>query len=298
MEVFLTFDDGIHAGTAEVLTVLEKMKISATFFLVGKEMDSMYKWDPKKFLDTLKKIAEGHSIGNHSYSHTDEKYKDYYENDGVLSSSDGTRMSVEEDFDQGSSSIQDYLQLIYGDGYGKKIAGVGTKQEKLLARLPGRNTSYFSTGKNTVLNPPYIKCEPNTKKYSEQLFLKGYNVFGWNVEWNMSFDFHLNAAEQMAGKKTISPAEMYLKENRYKDRLLNDWSVVMDNIHRIVEKQQKVVLLMHDRAFRSTDLKESQKDLSISNTGFDPLNAETELEMLIGALIAQGAIFKTLDHFF
>lgn len=61
--VALTFDDGpdLH-WTPQVLEVLSKYNAKATFFLVGRQVD--------KYPDMVKRIeAEGHAIGNHTWSH-------------------------------------------------------------------------------------------------------------------------------------------------------------------------------------------------------------------------------------
>ncbi|MBD1371740.1 polysaccharide deacetylase family protein [Hazenella sp. IB182357] len=62
-KVALTFDDGPDRHyTYEILAILKKEQVSATFFVVGK-MAEIYP-------DVLKKMdQEGHIIGNHSYSH-------------------------------------------------------------------------------------------------------------------------------------------------------------------------------------------------------------------------------------
>lgn len=62
-EIILTFDDGPNINTTEmVLNTLNKFCLKATFFVVGRMVES----NPK----ILKKIIDnGHSIGNHSYSH-------------------------------------------------------------------------------------------------------------------------------------------------------------------------------------------------------------------------------------
>ena len=62
-EIWLTFDDGPDPlATPWILKTLKEKEIKATFFLIGKNM--------KKFPDLVEKIInEGHSIGNHSYSH-------------------------------------------------------------------------------------------------------------------------------------------------------------------------------------------------------------------------------------
>ena len=58
----LTFDDGPSEGTEEVLAILQKHKTPATFFQCGINVLRLP-------LVTLAVKAEGHEIGNHSYSH-------------------------------------------------------------------------------------------------------------------------------------------------------------------------------------------------------------------------------------
>jgi peptidoglycan-N-acetylglucosamine deacetylase len=61
--VFLTFDDGPDPYyTEKILDLLKRYQIVASFFVIGKAAE--------KFPDLLIKIRDqGHSIGNHSYSH-------------------------------------------------------------------------------------------------------------------------------------------------------------------------------------------------------------------------------------
>lgn len=60
--VYLTFDDGPSKYTAEVLDVLKREGITATFFVLGSGVE--------KYPDVVKRIAEeGHSLGNHTYDH-------------------------------------------------------------------------------------------------------------------------------------------------------------------------------------------------------------------------------------
>lgn len=61
--VMLTFDDGPHnPNTTKVLEVLKKHDVKALFFVIGKNIQGN---------ETILKqvIAEGHRIGNHSFSH-------------------------------------------------------------------------------------------------------------------------------------------------------------------------------------------------------------------------------------
>jgi peptidoglycan/xylan/chitin deacetylase (PgdA/CDA1 family) len=61
--VYLTFDDGPTPGITEwILSTLRRYDAKATFFVLGKNVE-MYP-------DLCRKIlAEGHRIGNHTYSH-------------------------------------------------------------------------------------------------------------------------------------------------------------------------------------------------------------------------------------
>lgn len=60
--VALTFDDGPSKNVNEILPLLAKYDVKATFFLIGNEIE--------KYPEEAGKIAEaGHQIGNHTYSH-------------------------------------------------------------------------------------------------------------------------------------------------------------------------------------------------------------------------------------
>lgn len=61
-KVYLTFDDGPSSNTADILDILKKYDVKATFFVVGKESESL-----KPLYQRI--IDEGHTLGIHSYSH-------------------------------------------------------------------------------------------------------------------------------------------------------------------------------------------------------------------------------------
>ena len=68
-KVYLTFDDGPSIYTDEILDILDRYHVKATFFVVGK--------DGSEAEAALQRIVEdGHTLGMHSYSH---KYKELYE---------------------------------------------------------------------------------------------------------------------------------------------------------------------------------------------------------------------------
>ena len=62
-EVALTFDDGPTEFTPKFLDILKENNIKATFFCIGKQIE--------KYPETFQRIiAEGHTIGNHTFSHS------------------------------------------------------------------------------------------------------------------------------------------------------------------------------------------------------------------------------------
>lgn len=71
--IYLTFDDGPGPYTAQLLDILAKYDVKATFFVTGNE----------KYRDMIgRAYSEGHSIGVHTYSH--EYYDIYYSESAFL----------------------------------------------------------------------------------------------------------------------------------------------------------------------------------------------------------------------
>ena len=60
--VALTFDDGPADDTEAVLKMLDEHNLKATFFMVGRQVER----HPEV---ARRVVAEGHEVGNHSYSH-------------------------------------------------------------------------------------------------------------------------------------------------------------------------------------------------------------------------------------
>ncbi|MGN1179897.1 MAG: polysaccharide deacetylase family protein [Suilimivivens sp.] len=89
-KVYLTFDDGPSSNTDEILDILKAYDVKATFFVVGKTDESS--------IEAYKRIvAEGHTLGMHSYSH---KYDEIYQS--------------EESFTEDLSKLQEYLYEVTG----------------------------------------------------------------------------------------------------------------------------------------------------------------------------------------
>ncbi len=105
--VYLTFDDGPSGHTSQILDILQKYNLKATFFVIGREgeeNEALYK----------RIVEEGHTLAMHSYSH---KYKDLY----------ASMESFVDDF----SKIQNYLYKVTG-------------KECLFYRFPGGSSNKVS----------------------------------------------------------------------------------------------------------------------------------------------------------
>ncbi|MEO8255505.1 MAG: polysaccharide deacetylase family protein [Flavobacterium sp.] len=68
-KIAITFDDGPSKFTLEILALLKKYDVKATFFCIGKNIEA--------HPEILKQIiANGHLVGNHSYNHS--PFFDFY----------------------------------------------------------------------------------------------------------------------------------------------------------------------------------------------------------------------------
>ena len=92
-EVCITFDDGPHPlSCRSILSTLKEKKVTATFFVVGKQVDG----NP----DLVKQIAEqGHELGNHTYDHIrldklsrEQVYDEINECDRAVENATGLKM--------------------------------------------------------------------------------------------------------------------------------------------------------------------------------------------------------------
>ena len=61
-QMAITFDDGPSAYTPQVLDILKQKGVPATFFVVGENAEKFPNYIRREY-------AEGHTIGNHTYSH-------------------------------------------------------------------------------------------------------------------------------------------------------------------------------------------------------------------------------------
>jgi peptidoglycan/xylan/chitin deacetylase (PgdA/CDA1 family) len=127
-EVVLTFDDGPAAPTPAVLNALAAECVKATFFLIGRNAETM----PQL---VKREIAEGHSVGHHSYSHPERTLR--------LMSEEAAKA----DIDKGIAAVEKA-------GYGEAAATPHTPffrfpgyadTKPLLAWLAGRGVTVFGS---------------------------------------------------------------------------------------------------------------------------------------------------------
>ncbi len=69
--IALTFDDGPSSTTSQVLDILDKYGVKATFFLIGQNING----NTRSILE--RQNAAGHELANHSYTHSDMTNMDW-----------------------------------------------------------------------------------------------------------------------------------------------------------------------------------------------------------------------------
>ncbi len=131
--VYLTFDDGVSSNTLSILDTLKSYGVPATFFVTGEADPTILK----------RMAAEGHAIGNHSYSH------DY-----------ATIYRSKEAFFTDFEKEQQYLESVLG-------------YRPTIVRLPG--------GSNNTVSKRY-GGEYVMQDITAALKAKGYVYTDWNCE--------------------------------------------------------------------------------------------------------------------
>lgn len=84
-ELYLTFDDGPHRVSNQILDLLDKYNAKATFFMLDGNM--------KQYPDAVKRMASsGHSIGMHGVTHNKQKF--YHSAQTVVAEMDQGRETI------------------------------------------------------------------------------------------------------------------------------------------------------------------------------------------------------------
>jgi len=194
--VSLTFDDGPLAGTDDCIDVLKSENVKGTFFMVGEHMisDQRKQW-------VRDAHNNGNLIGNHSYIHWHESSN--YDDPPVGK----TNAEWLENFQNNDAKIAEVLG-----------APVGTKYK--YSRLPGKNAWRAGDIK---------KDDGNSARVADHLSGNGYEIYGWDTEWNYGEDYTpIQTPQQMV--------------DIVKNLLQNGPTM----------KPRKVIVLMHDPMFRTS----------------------------------------------
>ncbi len=144
--IYLTFDDGPVKESEELLRIAMKDSIPINLFIIGKNVfasDSMTRLFNSYFNNPF--II----IGNHSFSHANKKYQQYY--------------------DSPENVVQDF-----------KLNNDTLRLTKKIARLPGRNAWRIKDKSRTDL--------PDAIAAADSLAAIGYSIFGWDLEWRYCSD--------------------------------------------------------------------------------------------------------------
>ena len=87
--IALTFDDGPGATTPQILALLKDHHIRATFFMLGDQVP-MYPQIAKQV------VADGHEVGNHTWSHFDFHKVKVHPSDVLIEELDKTEKAIEQ----------------------------------------------------------------------------------------------------------------------------------------------------------------------------------------------------------
>lgn len=140
--IYLTIDDAPLNGSDYIDSIIGDAKVKTNIFLVGNSIHGSHRF--RKYYNQMKEnpyIA----IYNHSYSHANNRYAQYYKNpENVLN-----------DFEKNQTDFNITHKI---------------------ARLPGRNLWQIGDRK---------KNHKQTGGTSAELLVQnGYQVFGWDIEWH------------------------------------------------------------------------------------------------------------------
>ena len=154
--IYLTIDDGPSAASFYLNNMIVADSVYLTMFVIG---DSVFQNKGNSIFYELYRLNPFVEIGNHSYSHANGRYQQYYQNSP----------NVIEDFCRNADTLHIPHKI---------------------ARMPGRNTWRINGRQRTDL--------ADDTASADGLALKGYRVFGWDIEWKYKKDSIQSADTLMA----------------------------------------------------------------------------------------------------
>lgn len=179
----LSFDDGPHPQfTADVLDLLKEHNIKAGFFLIGNRIEK----EPGL---VQRMIAEGHMVGNHSYTHTN-KYafrsskrliEDLQQNEELISKLGGRKVKLfRPPFGVTNPNIAAAARKLGYSVIGWSIRSLdtlGRPAEKVIRRVVSR----FKPGGLILLHDTHEEIIPILKKLIEEASEQGYSFVSPDV---------------------------------------------------------------------------------------------------------------------
>ena len=276
--IYLTFDDGLQEGTKEVYELLTELGVPATFFFVG---ENVMHYEQNIEAGLFKRILDDPlmQVGNHSQTHAHEFYESFYgeglrvnketlEPDAVAANP-AVRRSVLMDFEYANISFSSALnsQNIprptdpHHDFRGElDLAKLNGYSRFLTARFPGTNIwrlpkkGIKDSGDATSLGGASTKAKEDE---ADELALNGYKIYGWDHEFEMNFQ--IKAIQQERYRKGLDGhLDLYdgkfIDLDRPKETGKEVFKKVKDEFNEIsgadTKQKDKLILLLHDRAFR------------------------------------------------
>ncbi len=179
--IYLTFDDGPLLGTSNCIDICTHQQAQATFFEVGlhQERAAFGKGLYERIIQNQSLFA----LGNHSYSHANNKYLYYYHHPDMAF----------HDFLKSKSTL---------------------KLENNIVRLPGNNA--WNT---TVLKKSSSLVTPLVHKLDSASF----NVIGWDVEWRFNKKgFPIGSPQKMANRVDAAFASNHTSTKNHLVILMHD----------------------------------------------------------------------------
>jgi len=245
--LYLTFDDGPNEGTSFVLDALATYNAPATFFI---NSDNMY--DPKTAKaeasqrSLLKIVDGGHVLADHSFDHMNHNSNDSPRN---------AYTNVEQDMQYfGSMNAEPVMDLLWSNGRRDSMNFVNHTLNSYVRMPYTNNWRIPSMRVHHDCSRCTIPASSGQRgiEISNRLASHGKRIIGWDDEWGV---------EWTQNSLKYGGAAAYQKLNR-----------------RHTKMPQKIVLLMHDIAFRTPE-------------------ASEELRTFVRLANESGYIFSTIDQY-
>lgn len=175
--VYLTFDDGPLSGTATILDVLQTENVPAVMFMVGEHVEAS---QANRALVAQAKAMPLVTVGNHSYSHGNNRYRDYYsDTEGV---------------------VVDMLRA-------NQVLGLTLPMD---ARMPGRNVFRLPGMSRDDLSMKPAQIEREEVDF-EFVAASGFRIYGWDHEWV----HHHNGKPVQSVDRLVSEIDHLFAYNRF-----------------------------------------------------------------------------------